>query len=269
MRAIVAMFVLMIAAPVMAQPSEAERLYHDGQRAYDTGRFDDAVAAWEKSYQLSKLPPLLFNIAQAYRLRAWNGDCTRASDAYRRFIAVEPRSPQRGQAEGFLAELGPCVESERANAPKPPVATPAPTVVPSQTTTSVVVDQPPRPVLAYGVGGAGALLVGIGLYYGHRASTLSSQVNEACRNGCTFADVAAKDEEGRAADRKQYVFYSLGAAGLVAGGVLYWLAGREHASRTLAIVPHGDGAMVTLSFSGSPSGPARHRRASSLRAGTR
>ena len=33
-------------------------------------------------------PALLFNIGQAYRLRAWTGDCSRAADAYKKFIAV-------------------------------------------------------------------------------------------------------------------------------------------------------------------------------------
>ncbi len=232
MRVLVIIAIVVCAAPAAAQPSEAERLYHDGQRAYDTGRFDDAVAAWEKSYQLSKLPPLLFNIAQAYRLRAWSGDCTRSVDAYRRFIAG-------GQAEGFLAELGPCAEAERAANPAPAPATPA---------------QPPRidvdagrgkRLLAYGSGATGAVLVGVGIYYGHRASTLSAQVHEACSTGCTFADVAAKDAEGRSADRKQWVFYGVGAAGLVAGGVLYWMAGRERAP-AIAVAPHADGAIVTF-----------------------
>jgi tetratricopeptide (TPR) repeat protein len=226
MRAAIAAAVLVCATSALAQPSEAERLYHDGQRAYDAGRYDDAVAAWDKSYALSRLPALLFNIGQAYRLRAWSGDCTRAADAYRKFIAVEPRSPQRGQVEGFLAELGPCVDAERGAQPAQPQPRPAPHV-----------DDPGRGkrLIAYGSGATGALLVGIGVYYGHRAATLSDEVTSACRAGCTFADVAAKDAEGRSADRKQYVFYGLGAAALVTGGVLYWMAGREHTSAVVAL----------------------------------
>lgn len=230
MRAAAIAAVLVCAAPAAAQPNDAERLYHDGQRAYDAGRYDDAVAAWDKSYALSRLPPLLFNIGQAYRLRAWTGDCTRAADAYRKFIAVEPRSSQRGQAEGFLAELGPCVDAERGGQSAPPPA-PAPSRA----------DDPGRGkrLLAYGSAATGALLVGVGIYYGHHAAVLSDEVTTACRAGCTFADVAAKDAEGRSADRKQYAFYGLGAAAIITGGVLYWMAGRERASTVVSIDAHG------------------------------
>ena len=65
----------LLARAALADAPTAEQLYHAGQTAYDDKRYDDALAAWQKSYELSHLPALEFNIAQAYRLRGKPGDC--------------------------------------------------------------------------------------------------------------------------------------------------------------------------------------------------
>jgi hypothetical protein len=238
MRPIVAAaFVVGLVANAHAQPSEPERLYHDGQRAYDQGRFEDAVAAWQRSYELSKLPALQFNLGQAYRKRAWAGDCTRASDAYTRFVALEPRSPKRAQAEGFVRELAACAARETAT---PAPAQPAPHVVPAEPRRAT----PKARYAGYAGLATGGVLLAIGGYYGVRASSLADEVTKACARGCNFVDVAAKDAEGRSATRKQYVFYGLGAGAAIAGGVLYWMSTHERGPRGLAIAPIADGGAV-------------------------
>jgi tetratricopeptide (TPR) repeat protein len=234
MRFAITLLIAVVAlSPTARAEPEPERLYNDGQRAYDAGRFDDALAAWQKSYALSKLPGLLFNIAQAYRLRAWSGDCTKAIDAYRRFIAVDPRSELRGAAEGFLAELSTCAETEHASAPHEP-AKPVPEPVDHGRG---------KRLASYALGGGSVVLLGIGVYFQHQASTLAGEVTASCAHGCTFSDVAAKDADGRSAGRKAPVFYGLGGAGLIAAGVLYWVASRERSP--VVVAPRGDGATVS------------------------
>src|SRR6476646_10342578 len=105
--------VLALLVPLAAHAeSEAERFYNEGQRAYEAQRYDDALTAWEKSYALTKLPALLFNIAQAQRLRHQPGDCTKASANYKEFLTSGKKSDQRAMAEEFIAELAPCVDAE-------------------------------------------------------------------------------------------------------------------------------------------------------------
>lgn len=242
MRRIVLAAIVLHAAVAVAQPSDAERLYTTGQKAYDEKRYDDALAAWQKSYALSQLPGLLFNVAQAYRLRAQPGDCTRAVETYDKFLQLDRTSPQRATATRLVAELQDCANQERArNGTLPPTFTPA--------STSTRHDDAPasnKKTIAYMVGGGSVALIAAGIYFGHKARVLGDEVTAACAKGCDWATVADRDASGHNAARTQWIFYGVGVAGLATAGVLYWFGTKE--SARVAIAPHTDGgAMVTWS----------------------
>jgi hypothetical protein len=258
MRAVIVIAILLVSSTVRAE-SEAEKLYKQGQEAYEAMRYDDALQAWEKSYALSKLPALLFNVAQAQRLRARPGDCTKATANYRKFIAAQPKSSQRPTAEGFIAELAPCVEAESKPAP-PPVVTPPPVTQPPPPTTSIVAPPPVKETptgsagkgkrfAGYAVGGAGVVLVVTGVYFGAKARRLGDEVSDDCRDGCDWNLVKDKDAEGKSAETTQYVLYGVGVAAIAAGGVLWWLGNKERESSTVAVTPTSGGAAI--SWSGS------------------
>jgi len=228
MRMAVVACTLLLTTQLASAESEPERLYYEGQRAYDAKQYGAAIDAWQQSFARSKLPGLLFNLGQAYRLRARTGDCTQAVDTYRRFITLDPASTKRAEAERFLAELAPCADAERA----PILREPAPS------------GKRPLRLASYASLGVGLASVAVGAYYGNRASSLGDQVTAACAETCSLADVAALDAEGRRAARLQYVLYGVGAVGLVTSGALYWLSRSERAPR-VAVVPRGDGAMVS------------------------
>ena len=248
-----ALVVLVLIASVAHAESEAERLYNQGQQAYEAMRYNDALAAWEKSYALSKLPGLLFNIAQAQRLRGKPGDCTKATASYRKFIALQPKSTERPTAEGFIAELSPCVEAEAKPAP---VIPPPEAVTPPAVTPPIVQPQPVREgggggkgkrFAGYALGGAGIVLVATGVYFGAKARRLGDEVSDDCRDGCDWALVKDKDAEGKSAERTQYVLYGVGAAVIAAGGVLWWMGNKEAKSSTVAVTPTTGGAAVSWS----------------------
>ena len=230
-----------------AQPNEAERLYTEGQKAYDDKRYDDALAAWDKSYELSHLPGLVFNIAQAHRLR---GDCWKAVEAYRKFVELDPSSPQRATAEGLVKELEPCKDApappviERHDAPPPP---PPPKITVSVGQVDHVEVDRGRGKRAAGIaialGGLAAL--GTGIYFGSRADSLASEVAAACATGCAWADVKDRDAEGHTDALLQWVLLGTGAASLVTGGILYYVGVTDHGA--VAVTPHRGGA--TLSWS--------------------
>ena len=269
---------LVVVAPVVAPgvahaESEAERLYEQGQDAYDELRYDDALAAWQRSYALSKLPALLFNIAQAQRLRGKPGDCTRATANYRKFIAALPKSSERPTAEGFIAELAPCVEREaKTPAPVPPAVvrddrTPvAGTGEATSGTTGGTATTRPTPatlparrdegagrgkrVAGYALGGAGVALVLTGVYFGAKARRLGDEVSDECSDGCDWNLVKDKDAEGKSAERTQYILYGVGLGVVAAGGVLYYLGGRERSASTVAVTPTASGG-AAISWSGA------------------
>jgi tetratricopeptide (TPR) repeat protein len=217
------------------QPTEAERLYKSGQTAYDVGRYDEAIATWERSYVLSKLPALVFNIAQAYRLR---GDCGQAVQTYRRYLQLDDKNPEfRAKAEGFIRELGACSGSEEPwHGPRSIQKPPADKVTP-----------PPgslRKKLGYGLGFAGLGVAGAGLAFGIKARSLANEVTAACARGCDWNTVADKDAQGRSAATTQFVMYGIGGAMLGVAAVLVFTGAKSDRRGSLTVAPHGDGAVV-------------------------
>jgi tetratricopeptide (TPR) repeat protein len=244
-----ALIVLVALTTFAFAESEAERYYNQGQAAYDNAQYDDALTAWQKSYQLSKLPGLLFNIAQAQRLRAKPGDCTQAVANYKKFIQLQPKSSERPTAEGFLAELGSCDRDK----PPPVIVTPPEAVTPPAITAPL--QQPPlresggggrgKRFAGYALGGAGALLVVTGVYFGAKARRLGNEVSDECADGCDWNLVKDKDAEGKSAETTQYILYGVGAGALVVGGVLWWMGHSESKSSSVAVTPTAGGAAVS------------------------
>jgi tetratricopeptide (TPR) repeat protein len=302
--------VALLTAVAAAEP-EAERLYNEGQSAYDAQRYDDALAAWNKSYELSHLPGLVFNIAQAHRLR---GDCAKAVEAYKKFIALDPKSSERSTAEGFIKDLSPCPQDKPsssgasssgakssgantsgantggantggantggantggtntggANAGGAKMTTGSspngPTTGSSngaggtngasgmngaggasngmRGSSNAVDTGHGKRIAGLAFGGGGVAIAATGLYFGSRAQALADDVRKACGTSCAYPSIRDKDQEGRRDETIQWILYGAGAAAVVTGGILY-LTGKR--SSSVAIAPHGDGAVMTLS----------------------
>lgn len=240
---------LLVARTAAAQPTDAERFYTEGQKAYDDKRYDDALASWQKAYELSHLPGLVFNLAQAHRLR---GECTKAVEQYRKFIELDPSSSQRATAEGLIKELEPCKDAP------PPATIDHHDVTPPPPPPPKVIAQPPiviadhdevdlghgKRVASVVVGIGGVVALGAGVFFGNRAQSLASEVDQACAAGCAWKDVENKDSDGRTAVTLQWVGYGVGAAALVTSGVLYFLGSHDH--HTIAVAPHAGGASVSV-----------------------
>ncbi len=233
MRRLAILLVVATTRAAFADVTEAERLYTEGQTAYDAKHYDAAVAAWDKSYALSKLPALVFNLAQAHRLA---NHCAKAVEAYHRFLVLDPQSDERASAEQFLHELEPCPATTTTPLVKPPI-------------TDQVVDRGHGKRVAGIVSiGAGTALLATGLYFGIQASSLANDVKAACTMGCEWATLEAKDSAGKRDAKLQYVFLGIGTAGIAAGAVLYVL-GTKAKSTHVMVEPHGTGA--SLSWRGS------------------
>jgi hypothetical protein len=236
MRALVAVAVLVaLRANADAEPS-AERLYDEGQQAFDRGDYTTAVARWQSSYELSGLPLLVLNIAQAYRLA---GDCLSALVAYRQYVALDPTSEQRGLAEGFVGELEP-----RCGQPVQHAEVPVAEVLP--------VEGGHRgrglKIVGLATGGAGAALFVTGLLFGRRASMLGDEVGQTCAQGCDWGVLKDKDARGRRYSTVGYVLDALGVATIVGGSIMYYLGDRQGVIN-VAPRPHEAGVVVTWSGS--------------------
>ena len=238
-RSVIALAIVLYAGVAVAEPNEAERLYGEGQTAYDAKRYDEAIAKWERSYELSHLPGLVFNLAQAYRL---SGSCTKAVDTYHKFIQLDPSSTERATAEGWIKDIEPCTDK-----PPPPKKIEVPLVPPKHDVVVHTTDRGHGKRVAGVVLGIGGLaILATGAYFGLQAQSLADEVKTACAMGCEWATLESKDADGRRAAQLQYILLGVGAAGLVTSGVVYYLGVRAR-STPVAIEPHGNGAVVTWS----------------------
>jgi tetratricopeptide (TPR) repeat protein len=214
---------LLACAQAAADPlPEAEQLYRDGQAAYDQTRYDDAIAAWERSYEVSHLAALHYNIAQAYRLRAHPGDCATARRYYQTFVQSTEPSPQRELAQKYLADLSVCAASA---APNVFSGADHQKDAPLDTGASPQDRLRTRKLEAAALGVGGVALLVTGMYFGHHASALSADVSQACSMPampCQWSLEMSADSAGRRDAALGWTFDALGVASLLGGAALYW-----------------------------------------------
>ncbi len=227
-----------LAAPAPAQnppedpDAEARRLYREGEIHYAGGRYEEAAAAFERAYELSKRSALLFNLGNTYE-RA--GDYDRAAEYLRKYIEG-PKAKDVVSVRERIRRLEVAAERQRAlerereaerrrqakERASPPPAVAAPPV------TAEVKPAPPKrswiPYAAIGsgvvIGLAGTVAFGV-LAKGARDDAASHCNVIAGNNYCSIeADTHLGKEKGYsvAAD------ISIGVAAASAASILiYWL----------------------------------------------
>jgi tetratricopeptide (TPR) repeat protein len=78
--------------------------YARAYRAYEAGRFAEAIEAFEAAYALNPLPRLLINLGNAHRKLGQDQD---ALICYQRYLQLEPRAPPalRAKVEASMAQV--------------------------------------------------------------------------------------------------------------------------------------------------------------------
>jgi tetratricopeptide repeat protein len=157
--------ILLIAAPgrgAAAGKSESDKAarahFQQAEKAFNLGNFEEALAAYQAAYAAKPLPGFLFNLAQCQRNL---GNQERALFFYRRYLELEPQTPNRAVVEGLIAEsekrlaaqpaaAGLAPAPAAASPPPPPVLAPPPpsapvTVAPPAETAAAPVAPSPAP----------------------------------------------------------------------------------------------------------------------------
>ena len=112
-----------------ADASAAKEHFRRGKEAYDLGRFEEALRAYELAYEEDPRPQTLFNIGQCHRHL---GNFERAAFSYRRFLdQAQPDPKTRALATDLLAEVEEKAKAQARGELSPPVLTPAPTAEPT------------------------------------------------------------------------------------------------------------------------------------------
>jgi tetratricopeptide (TPR) repeat protein len=212
-RSIVVLFAVLL-APVAARAEDEARAFYDrGIIEYRLGRYDAAIEDFRRAYERKPVPPVLFNLAQAYRQI---GDRERALSFYRAFVRQAPASPARTDAEAMIAAL------EAQAPPDPPrPARPEPPPPPPVATRT----QPPRMsrgsaialVATTAVTGVALLATGGGL--AAHARDIESTLNHPGPDARWTPEVGDQYDEGQAAHRASIALYVVGAGVLAASVV--------------------------------------------------
>jgi tetratricopeptide (TPR) repeat protein len=230
MRGLVLVVVIALTGAAGADgPGEARRLYDDGKRAYDQGRYREAIAAWKEAYRISGEHDLLYNMGQAARL---SGDCDTALGYYRAFLNLRPDSPNRALAGEFI------VECEDVVAARERRTRPAPELVERRGHTG-------RDYKIAGaiIAGSGVLMVGVGILFGFVAEAAEDDLDG--YTGLWGPSQVGREREGQEAEAVAVSFVIGGAIAVAAGGV-FWYLGRqkERAARVTVAPAPGGGAVV-------------------------
>lgn len=214
---------MLVVASALAQeeqlsPEDVKRakvLFEQGEALYAEARFDEAAAAFQLSYALSRKPLLLYNMASCYeRLGEWD-KALDALERYRPYAAADEVDAIERRLANARAEVEEVVARDRALAEAREQAT-AP--APAPTTGGKRID--PVPVALFS---AGAISAGAGTFFTVRTLNARSDWKALCVDGDpTLCPVAADplvrrdNTSGLAAD----LSWLLAAGALTAGLVV-------------------------------------------------
>ena len=191
----------------------AAELRRQGLTLYEDGKYEQAAARFEASYELDPRAELLFAWAQAERL---SGDCASAAKLYEQFLASGPRPKQRKVATALLALCRETLNAERGGSEPDrrddseevdeddAVATPERDTVAGSGGGSWT-----RDWIGHGLAGGGAIALGVGIGF---IVVSSSTARDA-------ASAPSYPEYGSRLDRAK-VYRALGIGGCAVGGAL-------------------------------------------------
>ncbi len=257
--------------------AEAKALYEKGINHYNLGEFDPAIAAFRQAYGISSAPGLLFNIAQAFRLKK---DYEQASYFYTTYLRLKPDAPNRADVEARIGEMKTLLEDQKKVGTSPPVGTvnpdgdvgnkPPPTTpqvtptappVTGQVDQSSQVDQvdtgtspvehPGATMKMAGLATAavGGALVITGIIFGRMASSAEGDLNALNMGGTWTQESQDTYDSGDRNNKIAIISLVVGGAAVATGGALYFLGRSKESSTSVAIVPTKGGTSVSVGWS--------------------
>jgi hypothetical protein len=260
------------------QKLEMKQLYERATRAYDVGKYNEAIEEYQKAYEIGGDPPMLYNIAQAYRL---NDQPTEALRFYRRYLQRAPNARNREDVERKIAELEKSVEDRRkaaaavtpppapATPPAPapvvvaptPAPPPAPVAAPADATggttngSGTTTETPPpapveeqsqtRKVVSWSVVGAGVVTAGVGVVFGILAKQKSNSVTNMSNTANPPMFDPQLEHDGKVYNNL-FIGLTIAGGAIAATGVVLLLTGGSSSDAAPAPAPATPAGGVTV-----------------------
>ena len=265
-RAFAAMLGLALAAaPAQGQPKptptpkeQAAELVKKAIAKSDAGDHQGAIDLYLEAYKLAPLHSLLSNVGTEYQKAG------KPYDALRYFCMYLEKDPTgvnvtyaTAKAKTINIEIGnKDVTDADVCKPKPP---------PKQQTTPIEVKQPEQPpkvpkppdpgrnmkLGGIGVGAAGVVMAGLGVYFGVQAQKATDVVNNHKMGDPWPNDILDIEARGQRDENLQIGLLIGGGVAVIGGGVLYFLGNsKKPAERAVVLRPTATQSSVGLSIGG-------------------
>jgi hypothetical protein len=237
------------------QELNARALFERAEKAYNGGRFEEALGLYSQAYDQKPLPGFLFNLGQCHKNL---GQLERAEFFFTRYLDLTPAAKQDPRAQVLLAQ----VKAKRAEEKSATAEVPPPAILPTapQPSSPEIVIQPePSPVTRSGptrwafvtTGVAAASAVG-----GIVSLALAKQQSNRLTGGDGAGGMASSEvftpEQANAVLREGQLQQSVGIGLLIGAGVvavvsvvLFAVTGGDE---SVAISAGGLGGLATVRF---------------------
>jgi hypothetical protein len=251
--------------PSPATKQQASALVKQAIAKSQAGDHATAIELYLQAYALIPQPLLLSNIGSEYQQES--GKQVEALKYFCKYLEADPTgsnvSYATAQAKALQIQLGNQVDDKDVCKPaEPPPPPPPDTGSGAQVTgTADMTQAPPMEppsggkTLEYtglGIAAAGAVGLGVGVYFGLQAKDKSDQISNHKTSDPWPADIKKIEAEGQSDENKQIGFLIGGGVALAAGTVIYFV-GKSHASsgEHVSIVPVVTPNSAGLSLGGS------------------
>jgi tetratricopeptide (TPR) repeat protein len=237
------------------------------------GDHAEAIELYQQAYMLVPQPLLLSNIGSEYQK---SGKKPEAIKNFCKYLAEDPNGGMveyaTAQVKTMQIELGVQIDEKDVCKPKPKPLEPPPPVPPPSgvgetppgaATTFGPAGGPgadqgaPKPshtleYAGYGVAGAGAIVFGIGVYFGLQAKDISDQITNHPTNTMWPNDIKQMEADGKS-DQSNQILFMVGGGVVLGAGVVMALLGRSHASSSehVTIAPVATPTTIGLAAGGA------------------
>jgi len=267
--------------PSPAQKQQASNLVKQAIAKSQAGDHATAIELYLQAYALIPQPLLLSNIGSEYQQE---NKSVEALKYFCKYLEADPTgsnvSYATAQAKTLQIQLGNKVDDKDVCKPKvtPPPPPPDTTgglgsattggttggSVTQVTGTGGLTETPPPAgpehhgkgleYVGLGIGAAGAIGLGAGIYFGLQAKNASDTISNHKIGDPWPANIKQIEKDGQSDEDKQVTFMIAGGAALAAGAVIYFIgharasSGEEHASIAPMVTPNSVGLAVGGSY---------------------
>lgn len=220
-----------------ARIAEAKKAFTAGSRAYENGDFDTALASFERAYELTGSPDLLYNIATVSDRMRLDEEALRA---YQGYLEARPKSADREHVESRIEVLRESIEARKraeldAEIEARKAAMEAAARIKAERPLTHYVGPGPGPWITIGAGGAalvtGAIFVGLG--------QRDQNEVESAPPGSSYSSVEDIAERGPRRTKAGVALMGIGGAAVLGGIIWQLTGGHEETMPEVSIGPTG------------------------------